>query len=118
MTATSACVMTASLLSRRQLEGAPDRGPDLLGRDAGGQRLLGRAPAELRHDELVGPAAVVARPQGLLHPAPELGVPHMPQNRTARVTIHSWPLPPTPWVSCSTRQPASASTARSGCSRQ
>src|SRR3712207_7721512 len=58
-------------LFRSQLQRPPDRGPDLLRRNARVQRLLGGAASELRHHELGGPRAVVAVAERVLQPRSE-----------------------------------------------
>src|SRR6478735_11557153 len=83
-----------SALARRQPEDAVHRAPDLPGAVSRVQRLPGGSAAELAHDELVGPDLVVPRPQGLLHPGPELGVPHVSNNLSSRRRTTS--SPPTP----------------------
>src|SRR3712207_2344093 len=55
-----------------------DDPPHLLGRLPRLQRLVDRPAAQVGDHLLPGPYPRVRRPEGLLHPRPELGVPHGP----------------------------------------
>src|SRR5690348_11983690 len=99
-----------SALAGRKPQGAMDRTPDLLGTEPGVQRLSRRAPAELAHHELVGPDLVVAGPERVLHPGPELGVPHTapPLHRSILLTSA------TTYRAAGWRRPAHSARARRG----
>ena len=118
MTATSA---TGSLIGRgRELERRPHRSPDLLGGDPGVEGLVRGAAAEGTDDVVARPVPGVRRPERLLHPRPELGVPHprpLTRGSPAR-RARSRRAAPVTGAPRSTSQPASSSTARSGSSRQ
>src|SRR4051812_9322103 len=69
-------VSRGSALARGKAQGVVDGAPDLLGADARVERLPHGPSAQLPHHVLVGPDLVVAGAERLLHPSPELGVPH------------------------------------------
>src|SRR6476469_7739047 len=83
-----------SALTRRKPEGVVHGAPHLLRAVPRVQCLPGRPAAKRAHDELVGPCLVVARSERMLHPGPELGVPHVSSSLSSRRRTTSSPATP------------------------